>query len=649
MPAPASAADHRPLRVRAVLTTLAALLFLVATPACTSIETQHRDWSTYEGPGEEWFQIEEPEFFDPMADEAEPFNRAMFAVNDAFMRWIISPLGKGWRFILPAGVRDAIERFGTNLAFPVRGLNNLVQGEGGAAGRETGRFLVNTTVGLLGFFDVATPMGIEAADNDTGRSFAAAGWDEPRFLTLPGIGPTSTRDGVGFAGDTVLNIGFWLWPVGMVTGFNFLAGSVEGYKRLVEQRADAYELSRYAWSVLRLQQVVDLSFDMDEDSGSAKETLNSIFLTYDDPEFLTQCEVREVMLPGRDEPLPYDVWLQDDPAPMVYLVPGLGSHRSVDSAVALAELFFEQGWSVATISSAMHPEFMRGGLHHPLPGYGPLDAAAVREALAAVDSEMTRLHPGAVTRRVMAGVSLGAFHSLLVAAGVGAPAEGLDDGLVLDGFLALDTPVDLLHGVERLDGFYRTPMEFPAEEREQRINNIFLKIVHLLQGESLTPGTELPFDEWEAEYLIGVSFRLSLVGVIFDSQIRHDRGVLATPLELNQRGPAYREIVRYSFMEYVYAWLLPSLQERGTLSDDDSLFTHSRLQHWSDELRGRDDVRVVVNADDFLNTDTDRAWLVEQFGADHVTLRPMGGHLGNLWEPDVQQDIVDRLAELLED
>ncbi|RKY22373.1 MAG: hypothetical protein DRQ55_01035 [Planctomycetota bacterium] len=626
---------------------LLALLLLLLVQwlgGCSSIETQHRDWSEYDGPGAEWFQLEEPEFFDPMADDAEPFNRSMFAFNDGFMRYVISPLGRGWRFVFRQPVRDAFSRFGTNLQYPVRAVNNAVQGEGGATGRESARFLINLTVGLLGFFDPATPMGVAAAPNDTGRSLTNAGWEQPRFLTLPGVGPSSTRDGVGWVGDSALSIEFWLWPVGFFTRFNELAGSVENYKRLVDQRYDAYELTRYAWSIMRLKQVVDMSYD-DADPGAARETLNAIFLGSDDPGFLGRTTVHEPQLPGRPEPLPYNLWLQPDPAPLVFVVPGLGSHRSNDTAVALAELFHGRGWSVVSISSTMHPEFMRGAGSHSLPGYSPLDAADLRAALAAINRDLATRHPDAVTSRALVGVSMGAFHTMLVAAGVGAR----DDGLQLDGYLALETPVDLLYGVELLDGFYRAPMQLAADEREEKINNVLQKVAHLLLHDQPEADRELPFSEWEAEYLIGVAFRLTLVSVIFDSQLRDDRGVLLTPIEERERGAAYREIVRYSFMEYVFAWLIPSLLERDDLElqSPDEIFELSRLQHWGEQLAANPDVRVIANENDFLTNEAHQLWLQQTLGPERVILRPMGGHLGNLSKPEVQAEIVDVLAELL--
>jgi hypothetical protein len=138
------------------------LLLLFLTACTTSIETRHRDWSQYDGPGAQYFHQEEVPFIPLLADPYEPMNRGTSGFNDWVYRNLLDPLGKGWRFVFGASVRKRIGKFGTNLEFPVRGVNNLVQGKFGNAGTETSRFLINTTVGLLGFFDPADSWGLKA-------------------------------------------------------------------------------------------------------------------------------------------------------------------------------------------------------------------------------------------------------------------------------------------------------------------------------------------------------------------------------------------------------------------------------------------------------------------------------------------------------
>ncbi|HEX9705800.1 MAG TPA: MlaA family lipoprotein, partial [Gemmatimonadales bacterium] len=136
----------------------------------------------------------------------------MGEVNQALLTWVARPLSAGWRAITAKGVRDACARFGTNLAWPVRVVNQALQGDWSDAGTETARFAINTTVGLLGFFDPAAGWWSIAAPDaaDTGQTLGRWGWDARAFVMLPVIGPSSERDAAGWVVDMFLNPAAWI-------------------------------------------------------------------------------------------------------------------------------------------------------------------------------------------------------------------------------------------------------------------------------------------------------------------------------------------------------------------------------------------------------------------------------------------------------
>jgi hypothetical protein len=134
--------------------------------------------------------------------------------------------------------------------------------------------------------------------------------------------------------------------------------------------------------------------------------------------------------------------------------------------------------------------------------------------------------------------------------------------LPFDVYVALDPPVNLEHAMLQLDRFYNAPLVFPEAERSKRIDDIFGKVLVLSQGE-LDPGMELPFTQLEAEFLIGLSFRMDLQYAILQTQDRHDLGVLRTHSSRLRRAPAFREASEYGFMEYMYAFVLRSLAEHA--------------------------------------------------------------------------------------
>lgn len=131
------------------------------------------------------------------ADPLEPFNRAMYEFNDRFDRYLLKPVAKGYRAVLPTPVRRSVSNFFFNLAEPIVALNNALQGKFRAAGSDLGRFATNTTLGVFGLFDVATRFGLERHNEDFGQTLGAWGVGEGPYLVLPIVGPSNFRDGFG--------------------------------------------------------------------------------------------------------------------------------------------------------------------------------------------------------------------------------------------------------------------------------------------------------------------------------------------------------------------------------------------------------------------------------------------------------------------
>ena len=134
---------------------------------------------------------------DPEGDPWEAYNRKIHAFNEGFDRAIFRPVAKGYDVIMPDGPQRGVRNFFRNLGYPVTLLNSLMQGKVEHAFTATGRFLMNSTIGLLGFFDVATKVGIPYHDEDFGQTLAVWGWKDSRYLVMPFIGPYTARDLLG--------------------------------------------------------------------------------------------------------------------------------------------------------------------------------------------------------------------------------------------------------------------------------------------------------------------------------------------------------------------------------------------------------------------------------------------------------------------
>jgi phospholipid-binding lipoprotein MlaA len=139
----------------------------------------------------------DPEARDPY-DPFEPLNRKIFAFNMAGDRLLLRPLVRGYDNVVPRPVINGIANFFDNLATPIWALNHLLQGNPAEAGRQTGRFVLNSTVGVLGFWDMAGSQGIAEKRRATfDQTFGKWGAPSGPYLMLPFLGPSSVRDSVG--------------------------------------------------------------------------------------------------------------------------------------------------------------------------------------------------------------------------------------------------------------------------------------------------------------------------------------------------------------------------------------------------------------------------------------------------------------------
>lgn len=127
-------------------------------------------------------------------DPHEQFNRKVYAFNDSLDQAIIRPVAVGYRKVTNPPVRRAVSDFFTNIKMPITVANDLLQARPLQAVRSTGRFLVNLTLGVGGFFDPASQLGLPLEDNDFGVTLARWGVPEGDFLMLPLVGPTTVRD-----------------------------------------------------------------------------------------------------------------------------------------------------------------------------------------------------------------------------------------------------------------------------------------------------------------------------------------------------------------------------------------------------------------------------------------------------------------------
>ena len=167
-------------------------------PAAAQSDDTHDPFATaYEGADEE---------YDPL----ESMNTGIFEFNRQMDRFVLKPVAKGYNFIMPDMVQVGVSNFFYNIRFAPRFLNNVFQGKVRGAGIELGRFLVNSTVGVAGFFDVAKKIDLVTPEEDFGQTLGFYGVKPGPYLIVPFLPPFTARDFVGYVGDIFLNPINWL-------------------------------------------------------------------------------------------------------------------------------------------------------------------------------------------------------------------------------------------------------------------------------------------------------------------------------------------------------------------------------------------------------------------------------------------------------
>ena len=173
---------------------------------------------------------------DQVNDPLEGTNRFLYKVNDGLDTYVFRPVALGYRNYVPGGVRRPIHNLLANAGAPVVFVNDVLQAKPRRAGDTMMRFLINTTVGGAGLFDVATGWGYPAHGTDLGVTLALWGVGDGPFLFLPVLGPSNVRDASGFAGDTVFDPLTWATFGGStaIQLTKFGVGAVDARERLID-------------------------------------------------------------------------------------------------------------------------------------------------------------------------------------------------------------------------------------------------------------------------------------------------------------------------------------------------------------------------------------------------------------------------------
>lgn len=198
------------------------------------------------------------------ADPWQGMNRKIYSFNNGVDKAILKPVAKGYNKVVPKPAKRGVSNFLSNLREPLYVFNNLLQGKFDRALSSTYRFIVNSTIGVGGLFDVAKKHDVSPAKEDFGQTLAAWGVKPGPYIMLPFLGPSNLRDGVGFVTDTSV-----YYPYSLITDSSSASTSLTllnvvntrvgflGPDNLLEQQLDPYSFLKTAYEETRLNAIYD--------------------------------------------------------------------------------------------------------------------------------------------------------------------------------------------------------------------------------------------------------------------------------------------------------------------------------------------------------------------------------------------------------
>ncbi len=211
-------------------------------------------------------EMEVKEIYDPLSG----YNRMMTSFNDGAYEYVLKPVATGYKNVLHFEIRNSIENFFENLYFPVRFVNTLLQGKFSYATEETGRFVINSTVGVLGLFDPAKSyFELEAHEEDFGQTLGFYGVGGGPHIVLPLLGPSNLRDTLSLYPDSVLSVIDWeersYWTltdtpaeyigVKSFEKINTISIHMDKYEKMKEDAVDLYPFLRDMYEQRRKKQI----------------------------------------------------------------------------------------------------------------------------------------------------------------------------------------------------------------------------------------------------------------------------------------------------------------------------------------------------------------------------------------------------------
>ena len=329
------------------------------------------------------------------------------------------------------------------------------------------------------------------------------------------------------------------------------------------------------------------------------------------------------------------LYRQNHPAPLIFIIAGVGSNPYFGIGPYLASLFYQAGSHVVILPSPLSWNFALSASRSGAPGYVPEDARDLYAVMQKSLSTLRDRYDVRITGINFMGVSLGALEGAYLSV-IDADERKIDIGK----YLLVNPPVDLSYALKKIDEWSALPNKFGRDKSKEIVAKA-LAIVDSFSEERRDDPAVMDrlvkqfasFTREELQFLIAEELQIQLPELIYVTQVIHDQNVLTSPKDqVRKRLQEARGFTLTDYNEKIALplWRAQAGEPQDTLAD---FIKRASLAPILDRLRGNSKVHIMHNADDFLADRKSIEELKEALG-DQMTLYPYGGHLGNLWYPE---------------
>lgn len=600
-------------------------------------------------------------------DKWENFNRKMFAFNIKANKYVIRPLTIAWASIMPQYGMDRIKNAYTNLNYPVRAAGSLLQNDKDTAKTESKRFLINTTIGVLGLYDPATTkFNIPARNENIEQALAYRKIDKGNYLVLPIIAQGNTRDIVGQLLDMPLNpinYMFFVGPVSMISGGVSTvndASYMQPILSLADNYADPYFISKQMIGIERYIQnknidrinylenkntnineinISNISSDKDlkiktdvslsnfypqnKETDSMRsiifdgQNINRSFwspLSLWNKSFNKKIKTDSVRIAENKPELKFRYILQkEESSPLAIIYPSIGEGINSEQSVIFTKILYDEGYSVVIMNSSFNWAFVKSMPDEFKPGLPYKDAEYLRTATTKILDKIQADKHIIFSNRILVGTSYGALTGIFVA-----EQESKENTLGISNYYFVCPPVDIFYALRQIDSFADNNI-VKSIDLKQSVSTTSEKILQITNHDFTRDDKIIfPCNEQEAKWVINYSMRQKLYNLVFAIE-------KANPTQKNN----ISEVVdNMSFYDYAKKYL-----QGDTGKSEDELSYASSLYSISNFLKNNTQYKIYDAVDDMLTTPEQIKWL-KDITASKTILFNNGSHLGFMYRKE---------------